>query len=122
MTNNPNEEDNLFCTLELTKKQARWVVTILTVATLIVLSIWVVVSEQSMKAQQTEQFDQLKSELEECRAEATAWYNSSTALSDAIVTEALRGGLAEQVNTDIALAFAIKGHELKCIEPKFPTG
>ena len=61
-------------------------------------------------------------ELEECRQEATAWYMSSTALSDAIVMAALKGFPAEKVDTSVATAFAIKGHELNCIEPKLPTG
>jgi predicted Co/Zn/Cd cation transporter (cation efflux family) len=61
-------------------------------------------------------------QYEECKAEATAWYMSSTALSDAIVMAALKGFPAEKVDTNVAVAFAIKGHELQCIEPKLPTG
>lgn len=61
-------------------------------------------------------------ELEECRQEATAWYMSSTALSDAIVMAALKGFPAEKVDTAVATAFAVRGHELNCIEPKLPTG
>lgn len=60
--------------------------------------------------------------LEECRQEATAWYMSSTALSDAIVMAALKGFPAEKVDTAVATAFAVRGHELNCIEPKLPTG
>ena len=59
---------------------------------------------------------------EECRQEATAWYMSSTALSDAIVMAALKGFPAEKVDTNVATAFAVRGHELNCIEPKLPTG
>lgn len=59
---------------------------------------------------------------EECKQEATAWYMSSTALSDAIVMAALKGLPAEKVDTNVAVAFAIRGHELNCIQPKLPTG
>jgi hypothetical protein len=61
-------------------------------------------------------------ELDECVQEATAWYNATTALSDAIVFAALKGLPAEQVDTNVATAFAVQGHELDCIRPKFPTG
>jgi hypothetical protein len=60
--------------------------------------------------------------LQTCEAEATAWYMSSTALSDAIVRAALNGFPAEKVDTNVATAFAVRGHELNCIRPKFPTG
>lgn len=60
--------------------------------------------------------------LEECRQEATVWYMSSTALSDAIVRAALNGFPAEKVDTTVATAYAVQGHELNCIEPKLPTG
>lgn len=60
--------------------------------------------------------------LEECRKEATAWYNASTALSDAIVFAALKGLPAENIDTNVATAFAVQGHELNCIQPKLPTG
>ena len=59
---------------------------------------------------------------EECRSEATAWYNATTALSDAILMAALKGLPAEKVDTGVATAFAVQGHELNCIRPKFPTG
>jgi hypothetical protein len=61
-------------------------------------------------------------ELDECVQEATAWYNATTALSDAIVFAALKGLPAEKVDTNVATAFAVKGHELNCIQPKLPTG
>lgn len=121
MTNHPSS-DEPFCTLELTRKQVNWLTYILTFAVIVVLAVWVVVSESSIHTKQIQQIEQLQNDLNECVAEATAWYNSSTALSDAIVREAMRGGLAEQVDTNVATAFAVKGHELKCIEPKFPTG
>jgi hypothetical protein len=60
--------------------------------------------------------------LDECVQEATAWYNATTALSDAIVFAALKGLPAEKVDTGVATAFAVKGHELNCIQPKLPTG
>jgi len=60
--------------------------------------------------------------LDECVQEATAWYNATTALSDAIVFAALKGLPSEQVDTNVATAFAVKGHELNCIQPKLPTG
>ena len=60
--------------------------------------------------------------LDECVQEATAWYNATTALSDAIVFAALKGLPAEKVDTNVATAFAVKGHELNCIQPKLPTG
>lgn len=122
MTNLPNKDDNVFCTLELTKRQARAIVIILSIFTLTVLAIWVAISENHIHTQQAKESEQIKIELEECRAEATAWYNAATSLSDEIALTALRGQLAEQVNTEIALAFAVKGHELKCIQPKLPTG
>lgn len=59
---------------------------------------------------------------QECKDEATAWYLSSTALSDAIVFAALNGLPAEKVDTNVAVAFAVRGHELNCIQPKLPTG
>jgi len=60
--------------------------------------------------------------LDECVQEARAWYNATTALSDAIVFAALKGLPAEKVDTNVATAFAVKGHELNCIQPKLPTG
>ena len=66
--------------------------------------------------------EQLHNKLEECRAEATAWHNATTALSDAIVFGALKGLPAENVDTNVATAFAVKGHELNCIQPKLPPG
>lgn len=60
--------------------------------------------------------------LNECIEEATAWYNATTALSDAIVFAALKGLPAEKVDTNVATAFAVRGHELNCIQPKLPTG
>jgi hypothetical protein len=60
--------------------------------------------------------------LNECIEEAQAWYNATTALSDAIVFAALKGLPAEQVDTNVATAFAVRGHELNCIQPKLPTG
>jgi hypothetical protein len=60
--------------------------------------------------------------LNECIEEARAWYNATTALSDAIVFAALKGLPAEQVDTNVATAFAVRGHELNCIQPKLPTG
>jgi hypothetical protein len=60
--------------------------------------------------------------LDECVQEARAWYNATTALSDAIVMAALKGFPAEKVDTGVATAFAVQGHELDCIRPKFPTG
>jgi len=61
-------------------------------------------------------------ELDECVQEATAWYNATTALSDAIVFAALKGLPAEKVDTNVATAFAVKGHELNCIRTQLPTG
>ena len=58
----------------------------------------------------------------ECQAEATAWYNATTSLSDQIAFAALKGLPAEKVDTNISTAFAVKGHELNCIQPKLPTG
>lgn len=121
MTNQQNNND-VFCTLELTKKHVRWLTYILSVATLLVLGIWVAVSESSIHAKQVQQLEELQQQVEECQAEATAWYNATTSLSDEIVFAALKGLPAEKVNTDIATQFAVKGHELKCIEPKLPTG
>lgn len=79
------------------------------VATLVILMTWYALYSPQKK-------------LDECRAEAEAWYLSSTALSDAIVFAALKGWPAEKVDTNVAVAFAIKGHELNCIEPKLPPG
>lgn len=62
------------------------------------------------------------SELDDCRAEATAWYNATTSLSDAIVFAALKGLPAEKIDTNVATAFAVKAHEINCIQPKLPTG
>lgn len=122
MTNPPNKEDNLFCTLELTKKQAKGLLYIFSAFTILVLGMWVVISEHNIHAKQAQEIEQIKLDLEECRAEATAWYNATTSLSDQIVFAALKGLPAEKVNTNIATEFAVKGHELKCIEPKLPTG
>lgn len=83
---------------------------------------WLFSVESRILEQDKAEITQLQEELQECKDEATAWYNSSTALSDAIALQALRGGLAENVDTNIAISFAVKGHELKCIEPKMPTG
>lgn len=122
MTNQKSNKDNVFYTLELTKTQVRVLLIVLAFATISTLAVWVGVSEHNIHTQQKQQTEQLKLELEECRAEATAWYNSSTALSDAIALAALKGLPAEKVDTNIAIPFAVKGHELNCIRPKFPTG
>ena len=67
---------------------------------------------------QNQQLERLRT----CEAEARAWYMSSTALSDAIVMAALKGFPAEKVDTGVATAFAVQGHELNCIRPQLPTG
>jgi uncharacterized membrane-anchored protein YhcB (DUF1043 family) len=109
-------------TLKIKSSHIRWALHIsLSIIVLILLG-WVIATERSIHAENESTLEQLQLELEECREEATAWYNSSTALSEAIVDQAMRGGLATSVNTDIALAFAIEGHELKCIQPRIPTG
>jgi hypothetical protein len=89
---------------------------------LITLYIWSFIADRNHDRAIKEEINNLKIELEECRAEATAWYNATTSLSDEIVFAALKGLPAEKVNTNIATQFAVKGHELKCIEPKLPTG
>jgi hypothetical protein len=71
---------------------------------------------------ESSELEDLRFEVEECRAEAKAWYDSSTALADAIAIEAMRGGLASEVDTEVATYFAIQGHSLRCIERRFPPG
>lgn len=117
MTNNDN-----YITIRVSK-YFTWI-TGFVLATILsgLLLTWVFTVEDRIAQEKNTEIVNLQKELEECRAEATAWYNSSTALSEAIVDQAMRSGPASSVNTDIALAFAIKGHELKCIQPRIPTG
>ena len=69
-----------------------------------------------------QQAKEYKRELNECRAEATAWYNASTAEMDELTRWSMFGDRNMPINTDIAVNFATQGHALRCIEAKFPTG
>lgn len=63
-----------------------------------------------------------KQQLEGCKAEATAWYNAQTALSDELARWSMRGDRNAEIDASISLNFATQGHALKCIEPVFPPG
>lgn len=81
---------------------------------------WFVTSTVNIDARN--EIVKLKEELSVCRQEAQMWYLSSTSLSDAIAFAALKGLKAENVDTNLAIPFAVKGHELNCIRPQLPTG
>lgn len=81
-----------------------------------------VVTANTVNLDARNEIEQLKSELSVCKEEATAWYNATTILSDNIAFAALKGLPAEKVDSSMAMPFAIKAHELNCIQPKLPTG
>jgi hypothetical protein len=81
-----------------------------------------IVTANTVNLDARNEIEKLKSELSVCKEEATAWYNATTILSDNIALAALKGFPAEKVDTNMAIPFAIKAHELNCIQPKFPTG
>lgn len=66
--------------------------------------------------------NQTQSQLEECRAEATAWYNATTAQADEFYYWVARGQLPGTLNHDVSHIFIAQGHALHCIETKIPTG
>lgn len=113
--------DKLY-TLEIKKSHIVWVISISIAVFLISLASWLVATESNIHKAQNQKIEELQKQLTECQAEATAWYNATTSLSDQIAFAALKGLPAEKVNTDISTAFAVKGHELNCIQPKLPTG
>ena len=63
-----------------------------------------------------------QSQLEECRKEATAWYNATTAQADEFYYYMLRGQQPGTLNHDVSHIFIAQGHELGCIQPKLPPG
>lgn len=64
----------------------------------------------------------VKEKQKECEAEATAWYNAYTSLTDEFARWSLRGDRNAEIDASISLNFATQGHALKCIEPVFPPG
>lgn len=114
-------DDKLY-TLEIKKSHLMWIVYISIGVFVLALASWLVATESNIHKAQDQKIEQLQKKLTECQAEATAWYNATTSLSDQIAFAALKGLPAEKVNTDISVAFAVKGHELNCIQPKLPTG
>lgn len=115
------KNDEMF-TVHIKRSHMLWTIYISVAVFVLALSAWVFTTELNVHAAQDKKIAELQKEVDECRAEATAWYNSSTALSEEIVFASLKGLMAEKINTDIATHFAVEGHALKCIQPKFPTG
>lgn len=88
----------------------------------LLLIYWFLQQEDSLHREQEQRISQLENQLETCLAEATAWYNATTAQADEFYYYMLRGQQPGTLNHDVSHEFVAQAHALDCIEPKMPTG
>jgi len=60
--------------------------------------------------------------INECKAEATAWYNATVTQADEFYYWMNRGQQPGELDFGVSHIFIAKAHELNCIQTKLPTG
>jgi hypothetical protein len=92
---------------EITIKRSYFYILFSSFIVIFIIAIWALILEHNTTKQ-----------LEECRAEATAWYNANATQSDETAKWFLQGQQPGTLDYTISQMYAKEGHDLGCIEPR----